>query len=423
MANSLIKRYQMLDFCGDDFYCPQKIHSERIFSLNTSLIKDGDIIYLMTRELRLEDNWGILFAFEKARELHKKLRVILPLSLLQISQRQKDFLQKFLPALKDDFARNNISFEILEGNIEFSLSSVGMVVCDFDPVLDLKQKLLGVECACFEVDSHNIIPARFASGKQEFSAATFRPKVYKNLCEFWSEFPSAFAVKKNVARGVLSDFVENKLDFYAVQKNDPTKDFVSDLSKYLHFGLISAQRVALEVGKSTATRENKESFLEELIVRKELSDNFCLYNKSYLSFDAAPAWVKENFENHREDIRHYVYDIETFENAQTHEELWNACQRQLLSEGKIHGYLRMYWAKKILEWTQSPEEAVKIAVYLNDTYALDGNDPNGYVGILWAIAGVHDRPFFEREVFGKIRYMNENGCRRKFDTAAYIKNY
>lgn len=423
MANSLVKRYQMLDFCGDDFYLSEKIHLERICSLNDKKIQDGDVVYLMTREMRVEDNWGLLFAKEQSHELHRKLKVVLPISLLKVSERQKNFLTQFLSLLNQNFALNNIPFEVVEGDVLPVLDSAGMVVCDFAPVLDLPKNLSGLACALLEVDSHNIIPARFASQKQEFSAATFRPNVYRNIGEFLTEFPSAFRFKKSEAYDVLEDFIQNKLDFYSEQKNDPTKEFVSGLSKYFHFGLISAQKVAIEVIKSQASRPNKESFLEEMIVRKELSDNFCLYNESFDSFEGAPPWVKENFAAHRDDIRHYVYDLETFEQAQTHEELWNACQAQLLHEGRIHGYLRMYWAKKILEWSQSPEEAVEIAVYLNDKYALDGNDPNGYVGVLWAIAGVHDRPFFGREVFGKIRYMNENGCRRKFDTAAYIRRY
>lgn len=423
MAISLIKRYQILDFCGEDFHVFEKIHPERIFSLNKTLIKDGHIFYIMTREFRLEDNWGLLFAYEKAREMRKNLKVILPLGMLKISARQREFLDKFLPELRQDFAQNRISFEVIEGNIKDYLKNSGMVVCDFDPVNNFADIANDFDCACLEVDSHNIIPSRIAPCRQEFSAATFRPKIYQNINEFLCEYPSVFKVKKNESYAVLKDFIENKLSNYSALKNDPVKDFISGLSKYLHFGLISAQRVVIEVIKSDVSRENKESFLEELIVRKELSDNFCLYNKNFVSFEGAPVWAKENFSAHQNDIRHYIYNLKTFETAQTHEELWNACQRQLLTEGRIHGYLRMYWAKKILEWSSSVEEAVKIGIYLNDTYALDGNDPNGYVGVLWAMAGLHDRPFFEREVFGKIRYMNENGCRRKFDITSYIKKY
>jgi len=164
-----------------------------------------------------------------------------------------------------------------------------------------------------------------------------------------------------------------------------------------------------------------ESFLEELIVRKELSDNYCYYNQNYDSFKGFPDWAKKTLNDHRKDEREYLYSLSEFENAATHENLWNAAQMEMVNTGKMHGYLRMYWAKKILEWTESPEEALRIAIYLNDKYELDGRDANGYAGCAWAIGGVHDRAWSERPVFGKIRYMNENGARRKSEVDTYIK--
>jgi len=190
----------------------------------------------------------------------------------------------------------------------------------------------------------------------------------------------------------------------------------------MHFGFISSQRVALEVVKSNTSRENKEAFLEELIVRKELSDNFCLYSPSYNTLEGILAWAKESLNAHRSDIRSYIYNSDEFEHAKTHDELWNAIQKKMIKTNRIHGYLRMYWAKKILEWSISPEEALKIAIYLNDKYAMDGNDPNGYVGILWSIGGLHDRAFSNRLVTGKIRYMSIGGCKKKFDINKYIEN-
>jgi deoxyribodipyrimidine photo-lyase len=156
-------------------------------------------------------------------------------------------------------------------------------------------------------------------------------------------------------------------------------------------------------------------------VRRELSDNYCLYNPQYDSFEGVPAWAKKTLNKHRIDRRVFLYTISQFENAETHDELWNAAQEELFIKGKMHGYLRMYWAKKILEWTASPEEAIAISIYLNDKYSLDGRDPNGYSGIAWAIGGLHDRAWVERPVFGKVRYMNDTGCRRKFDVSAYIR--
>ncbi|GAB1350491.1 hypothetical protein MASR1M107_27060 [Ignavibacteriales bacterium] len=169
--------------------------------------------------------------------------------------------------------------------------------------------------------------------------------------------------------------------------------------------------------------EAKDAFLEELIVRRELADNFCYFNTKYDSFEGFKDWGKLTLETHRKDEREFVYSLTEFEEAKTHEDLWNAAQMEMVTKGKMHGYMRMYWAKKILEWSESPEEAMKIAIYLNDKYSLDGRDPNGYTGIAWSIGGIHDRAWTERPVFGKIRYMNYNGCKRKFDTVSYVNKW
>jgi Deoxyribodipyrimidine photo-lyase type II (EC 4.1.99.3) len=160
--------------------------------------------------------------------------------------------------------------------------------------------------------------------------------------------------------------------------------------------------------------------LEELIVRRELSDNFCFYNASYDSLKGFPLWAKATLHDHRKDPRAYSYTLKELENAQTHDELWNAAQREMTLKGKMHGYLRMYWAKKILEWTETPVQALRIAIYLNYKYELDGRDPNSYTGIAWCIGGVHDRPWKEREIFGKIRYMSYRGMHSKFNVSEYI---
>jgi len=164
-----------------------------------------------------------------------------------------------------------------------------------------------------------------------------------------------------------------------------------------------------------------DNYLEELVVRRELSDNFCYYNDLYDSVKGAASWAQETLQAHADDKREYVYTKTALEEGKTHDSLWNAAQKELTVLGKMHGFMRMYWAKKILEWTASPEEALEIAIYLNDKYSLDGRDPNGYVGCMWSICGIHDQGWKEREVFGKIRYMNYNGCKRKFDVDAYVQ--
>ena len=197
-------------------------------------------------------------------------------------------------------------------------------------------------------------------------------------------------------------------------------DALSNLSPYLHFGHLAPQRAALEASKHRAAHKaSVEGFLEELVVRRELADNYCHYVENYDSLDAAYDWAKQTLAVHAGDKREFLYTREQFEAAQTHDKLWNAAQKEMVATGKMHGYIRMYWAKKILEWTASPEEALQVSIWLNDKWELDGRDPNGYVGCMWSVAGIHDQGWGERAVFGKIRYMNFAGCKRKFDVDKY----
>ena len=221
----------------------------------------------------------------------------------------------------------------------------------------------------------------------------------------------------------MESFIAERLESYNTLRNDPTKNALSNLSPYLHFGQISAQRVVLEVEKAKSDPESKKAFLDEILVWKEIADNFCYYNPGYDRFESFPDWAKKSLNAHRHDRRTYIYTLEEFEAGKTHDPLWNASQMELLRTGKMHGYMRMYWAKKILEWSESPEKALEIAICLNDRYELDGRDPNGYAGIAWSIGGVHDRAWREREVIGKIRYMSYEGCKRKFDVKLYIAKY
>jgi deoxyribodipyrimidine photo-lyase len=170
-------------------------------------------------------------------------------------------------------------------------------------------------------------------------------------------------------------------------------------------------------------KDAKDAFLEELIVRRELADNFCYYNQQYDTVAGSHAWAQKTIAEHKDDVREHLYSRDQFERGETHDDLWNAMQSQMVTEGKMHGWCRMYWAKKILEWTKSTQEAIDIALYLNDKYELDGRDPNGVVGVMWSICGVHDRAWNSRPIFGKIRYMNFSGAKRKFNVSQYIDKY
>jgi deoxyribodipyrimidine photo-lyase len=229
--------------------------------------------------------------------------------------------------------------------------------------------------------------------------------------------------KGGTAEGMrlAGDFVENKLAKYPELHNAAEQDGTSRLSPYLHFGQISPLRVALMVkAAKKASAEAREDYLDQLITWRELSINFVRFNPTYDSIECAEDWAHRTLAAHARDKRPQIYTRDQLERAETYDELWNAAQRQMLYKGWMHNYMRMYWAKKILEWTPSPAVAYQYAVYLNDKYFLDGRDPNGYAGVAWSIAGKFDRPWFDRPIFGQIRYMNDSGAKKKFDTEKYI---
>lgn len=417
MLKPTVKRGLMLDFIPNKLSIEKEVNSNRIYKLNSYDLCGGDIIYLASRELRLEYNWAVVYGQDLARKENRKFKIIVIKSYINYSELQKPFLEKGLEQFKLNADDNNIDFELLESLPQ----NIGALVIDFNPIRSYNKSLNNLDFPIYEIDSHNIIPARFISQKQEFSAATLRRKVYANIAEFLTIFPNKFNIKDRFASAELDLFLNNSLDCYSELKNDPNVNATSNMSKYLHFGFISAQKIAQDVINSKASRDNIECYLEELIVRKELSDNFCLYNPNYNNINSALPWAINSLNAHRGDIRNYIYSKSEFEKGMTHDNLWNKIQMDLVSDARIHGFLRMYWAKKILEWSESPEVAIDIAIYLNDKYALDGNDPNGYVGILWSIVGLHDRAFTNRLVTGKIRYMSFNGCKKKFDVDKYIR--
>lgn len=459
------------------------MNTKRIRPILSGKPGKGPVAYWMSRDQRVEDNWALLFARKIAFEADVPVFVVFCLvdRFLGATRRQYEFMLRGLQEVEATLARKKIPFFFLRGDPEEEIPNfikkyeIGTLVTDFSP-LRIKRTWTekvasGIKVPFFEADAHNVVPCWEASKKQEYAAHTFRPKLLRLLPEFLTEYPELEAntefpeiaassgksetfseVQKNgigtllpgefleekdgflpdlalfeagetAARKVMDEFLTNKLGFYSTLRNDPTKDALSNLSPYLHFGQVSAQRVALEVEKTKADLESKRVFLDELLVRKELADNFCYYNPFYDSFDGFPEWAKKTLNSHRHDQRSHIFTLEELETGRTYDPLWNASQIELLRRGKMHSYMRMYWAKKILEWSESPEKALETAIYLNDKYELDGRDPNGYAGIAWSIGGVHDRAWQEREIFGKIRYMSYDGSKRKFDVKSYIAKY
>ena len=438
----------------------------RIRLLKKGKNKNGPTIYWMSRDQRVNDNWALLYAQDLALQMNVPLAVVFCLvpEFLGATLRQYGFMLKGLKEVERNLRKHNITLHLITGEPKKGLIKfikrhrIGTLIVDFDP-LKIKKKWKRdvsntLDIPFYEIDAHNIIPCWVASSKQEFGAYTLRPKIKRLLPLLLEEFPKLkrqhvswknhssaidwdtvlrrlridttvpevdwITPGEKAAKRVLNHFIQNKLRHYGDMRNDPNQDGQSQLSPYVHFGQIAPQRIALEVKKSSAPEKMKEAFLEELIVRRELSDNFCFYNAHYDQFDAFPHWAQETLHAHRKNKRTHIYSLKEFEKGNTHDSLWNAAQMEMVKLGKMHGYMRMYWGKKILEWTHSPEEALRIAIYLNDRYELDGRDPNGYTGVAWCIGGVHDRAWGNRKIFGKIRYMSYGGCKSKFDVNKYI---
>ena len=440
------------------------MNPKRLRILQEGISSFGPVVYWMQRDQRVNDNWALLYAQQKAVENNVPLLIVFSLvsNFLEATIRQYGFMIKGLQEIEQTVVKYNIPFILLTGNPADTIpqfineNNASLLITDFNPLKIVRiwkrDAAVKINIPIHEVDAHNIVPFHQVSDKQEFAAYTIRPKIQKLLPEFLDEFPSLKKMKQKLetskinwdsvykslqinfdikevdwlkpgedsAHKALHSFIKYKFEKYGTARNFPTEDAQSDLSPYFHFGQISPQRVALTIQPLTEHEESHKSFLEEMIIRRELSDNFCYFNKNYDSFDGFHKWAQESLNLHRKDKRDYIYSLEQFELAQTHDDLWNAAQLEMVNNGKMHGYMRMYWAKKILEWTKSPDEALRVAIYLNDKYELDGRDPNGYAGIAWSIGGVHDRAWFERPVYGKIRYMNYNGCAKKFDVKKYI---
>ncbi len=428
---------------------------------------DGPVVYWMSRDQRCFDNWALLFAQENAKQRGKHLLVVFHLEQnnLEATSKIKKFMIDGLHETNTHLSAKNIPLVILIGEPSIELPifikeiRASLLVTDFNPLRHKQIQILAVmrqiTIPFYEVDTHNIIPCWVASTKQEYGAYTLRKKINQQLPYYLESFPTLSLQEKassdilpkinwdeiykkitgelkdqhslknpagtTEGNKKLNNFIQSHLEHYNQRRNDPTLSAQSGLSPYLHFGQISAQRVALEVLSSHTLKSAQESFLEELIIRRELADNFCYYNQNYDNIRGFPAWAQETLHKHKYDSRPYIYQLDQLESGNTHDNAWNAAQRQLTRTGIMHGYMRMYWAKKILEWSITPNIAQKNAIYLNDHYSMDGRDPNGYAGIAWSIGGVHDRAWSERLIFGKIRYMNFAGLRRKFDIEKYIK--
>ncbi|KEG02744.1 deoxyribodipyrimidine photo-lyase, putative [Plasmodium vinckei vinckei] len=444
-------------------------------SVNDNSVKKN-VLLLLTRDFRIADNWSIVYAYDLAKKNKCNLLACTYINRKeQFTERYINIKLKVLKNLEEEFKKLNIPFYVIpifmiDEFMEFlRIQEIKTVVCDFHSLEYQKQFVENLvqmsnkkKIKVLQVDSHNIIPLWITSKMEESSTRTIKPKIQTHLSSFLIEYIklerfdqtikypepfdigslykkltvnnscsviSDFVCTEKKAREILEDFCKNKLDKYGAKRNDPNYDTINLLMPYINLGIISSQRCILEVNKyalqfpSIHTSSGKEYFNDDLLIKKELADNFCYYNKNYDNFNGAKDWAKESLKKHELDKRNHLYDYEDFRNARTHNDIWNCCQLQLVNEGTIHEFLRMYWAKKILNWSENSKAALKCAIKLTNEFSIDGKTANAYASIMSSIMGVHDQSWNERSVFGKIRYMDYNSCKRNFDINLYMTKY
>lgn len=444
----------------------EMIQKERIKALNQKAVQKGSyVLYWMQASQRTEYNHALEYAIVQANKLRQPVVVFFGITdhFPEANERHYAFMLEGLREVKQSLLERRIKMLIRHRSPELDTiqmaKKASLVVVDRGYLRIQKRwreyVAKRIDSPLIQVESDVVVPVEEASPKEEYSAATLRPKIHKKLSHFLTplieqesrvsslsmEFNSfelddtertlsKLQINRSVQKVIsfkggikealkhLNKFLEEKLDRYAELRNDPTLNYLSQPSPYLHFGQISPLYIALKVKRSEGL--GLEAFLEELIVRRELSMNFVFYNEHYDSFDGLPLWSKKTLKAHQKDRRPYLYTLEELERGETHDLYWNAAQQEMVLTGKMHGYMRMYWGKKILEWTKKPADAYRTALYLNNKYELDGRDPNGFAGVAWCF-GKHDRPWVERPIFGTVRYMNDKGLKRKFDADEYVR--
>jgi len=452
------------------------IYGERVQRLNDEGASGAGqyVLYWMQRAQRATMNHALEFAVRKANELRLPLLAVFGITQRFPAANTRSYafmlqgLQETERALHERGVQLVVRMQPPVEAVRDLGSEAALVVVDRSylrvPRRWRARVARRLSCPLVQVESDVVVPVETASSKEEYAAYTIRPKIHEHLDAFLvpleetalqrdslglpcegvalgdleallermrinrsADRVDTFRGGSSQADELLDDFIAHKLESYADRRNDPSLDYLSHMSPYLHFGQISPLEIALrirgaeEIGPAKGNGEHpKDAYLEELIVRRELSMNFCAYNPEYDALTCLPDWARKTLEAHAGDRREYVYDQRAFEAGRTHDPYWNAAQQEMVLTGKMHGYMRMYWGKKILEWTPSPEEAHRIALELNNRYELDGRDPNGFTGVAWCF-GKHDRAWAERDVYGKVRYMSAGGLERKFDIDAYVQ--
>ncbi|MGC9323672.1 MAG: deoxyribodipyrimidine photo-lyase [Desulfomonilia bacterium] len=426
------------------------------------------VLYWMQQSQRSEGNHALEFCSLQAWDQNLPLIVLFCLmdDYPDANLRHYQFMVQGLEETRESLARREILMVIMRGSPVDVIPEVALrascMVCDRGYLTHQKmwysEVVSRISCPVIQVESDVVIPVDHVSQKAEFAARTIRPKIHTLVPEFlglpeevplrrssltmMGDFPgierigellshldvdrSAHPVDRffiggtSRAKALLGKFIADGLSRYEENSNQPQTEDISRMSPYLHFGQISPVYIATQItGSGVEPSSAREAYLEELIVRRELAANFAHFTPDYDSFSSIPAWAKKTLMQHEADVREHLYTIEDLEQAQTHDEYWNAAMNEMKHTGFMHNYMRMYWGKKVLEWSRTPQEAYERLVMLNNKYFLDGRDPNSYAGVGW-IFGLHDRAWQERPVFGKVRVMTASGLERKCDIRAYV---
>lgn len=423
----------------------------------------------MQASQRTRMNHALEYAITQANELSQPLLVAFGLmdDYPEANERHYAFMLQGLRDVSENLARRGIKFIGKHGapaDVALHYAKhASLLVCDRGYLRHQKQWRDQVANAAkirvVQVESDVVVPVEVASNKQEFAARTIRPKIHKQLAEFVKPLEPVRVKHKSLDLDIegnidvtnvektlkklkidrtvpqserllggedeadrrLNHFAKKLLGNYDEARNEPSAAATSTMSPYLHFGQISPLEIVLKVRDAKdAPKKDRDAYLEELIIRRELGMNFANFQPKYDSFDALPNWAQRTLQLHAKDDRPTTYTRDQLESAQTHDPYWNAAQTEMTQTGFMHNYMRMYWGKKVLEWTATPEKAFETLLYLNNRYFIDGRDPVSFANVGW-IFGLHDRPWGEREIFGQIRYMNSAGLERKFNMAAYIR--
>jgi len=422
-------------------------------------------LYWMQAAQRTEANFALEYAIHQANKQNLPLLVFFGLTdqFPDANLRHYYFLLEGLRDVSESLQKRGIQLIIRNGSpphaIQDLAGAASLVIVDRGYLRiqrDWRSSVAhSLDCPLIQVESDILVPIQTTSTKEEYSAGTIRPKIHTHLHRFLAVpsptkilYPSTtvdidsvplqdisvtlqnLSIDTSVspvphlqggtreAHKHLSQFITHGLDDYHLSKNNPGQDALSQMSPYLHFGHISPVTIALHVMDHGGP--GAQAYLEELIIRRELACNYVFYNPHYDSFQGLPPWAQHTLKEHATDTRDYQYTLSELEKANTHDPYWNAAQMEMVHTGKMHGYMRMYWGKKVIEWSPTPQKAYQTLLSLNNKYELDGRDPNGFAGVAWCF-GKHDRPWPERPIFGKIRYMTAQGLKRKFDMDSYTK--